>query len=70
MKNKGKITKDNLFAVKSNDYITRIFSNEKEYNEWLEYTNKNGHNMVSFSMIKEMIQTYSAKDRDKSFDKL
>jgi len=50
--------------------MTRCFDDEASYNTWLEYTTKNGNDMKSFYMIRKMSQTYSAKQRDESFQEL
>lgn len=57
-----KITKNNNYAVidnTKNQYIARIFENEKTYNNWKLETTKNGHSITTFYKIKSMIQKYS-----------
>jgi len=51
------ITKNNLYATASG-CTARVFKNETIFNEWLEYTQKNGHDMISFYKIKFMVSQY------------
>ena len=37
---------------------SRLFKTESDYIDWLDYTTKNGHDMVSFYKIKRMSTQY------------
>lgn len=53
------ITKKGLFAISNNDYAIRAFDNKEEYLKWKERTDKKGHSMGSFYMIRQMLNQYS-----------